>query len=140
MRSQKTGFRRFALRSYCGFANFYLYIAREDLVYRYGTDNAIIGLCVARRRIITGIYLSKEHRGHAGGTSRTLVNIPSRLHNANARRYLSRLGARQASHKYMHNNVTQFILRPTSAQNVPRPGADVILLTAGRSIHNIDDK
>jgi len=47
-----------------------------------------------------------------------------------------RLGARQASHKYMHNNVTRFILRPTSAQNVPRPGADVILLTAGRSIHN----
>lgn len=85
--------------------------------------------CTARRGIIMG-YIYRRYRvyravrrGRSWIFHRDCITLT-------LRRYLSRLGAGQASHKYMHNNVTQFILRPTSAQNVPRPGADVILLTA----------
>jgi len=112
-----------------------IYIAGEDLVYRYEMDNAIVGLCSAT---------ANNNRTYFDGTAGTCRRNTAGVREYsicdcithNVRRYLSCLGTRQASHKYMHNNVTQFILRPMSAQNVPRPGAAVIILMANRSIHN----
>jgi len=109
-----------------------IYITGENLVYRYEMDNAIVGLCSATANNNRTYFDGTCRRYTAGVREYSICDCITH----NVRRYLSCLGTRQASHKYMHNNVTQFILRPMFAQNVPRPGAAVIILMANRSIHN----